>query len=588
MAESTDVTPTARSPMLSCLIASTPRTGSALLCRGLAKTGLAGRPEEYFRTDGGAKLTEPLDLPKDWSACSRYVDAVVGRATGDNGVFSVKVHWHQFSWLIRTLRAEQSVGADEDAETVARFFPNPRFVHLRRIDTAAQALSYYRAVHSAVWSLPADGSLARRRNPAEADLRQVRWFQDLVETHERRWMEWFERHDVQPLEITYEELARDYRPTIARVLDFLEVGRPPLGISPVRDFLRQAGPWSAYWAARYAEQRSTLAPQPEGEAWAEMDRLDLPVRAARTSPRHPSDGPNPAPTPRIMYSCVTDRPPLFNYQSLVWALTLLRLAGRSPADLVVHAIAGTSPGHLSRLRSLDVGVEIVEPFDERNAFANKLRQLTSPALADADWVVLCDCDLAFRAEVSAYVARSAIGGKVVDAGFPPYAAWVRLARQAGIEGDLIAARATDTLRWTCANNLNGGFLIVPKAFLAPLAEAWPRWLYWILEHHATVPQHCGVVPHAFQVSFGLAALELRLPVTPLPPSLNFSIQPPHRNEGVDPLVLHFHRRLTRKGLLMTTNVTLTNTAVESVNDLLRTPESQALLRKSLRQWQESL
>ena len=36
-------------PVQSYLIASTPRSGSTLLCEALTNTGVAGRPEEYYQ-----------------------------------------------------------------------------------------------------------------------------------------------------------------------------------------------------------------------------------------------------------------------------------------------------------------------------------------------------------------------------------------------------------------------------------------------------------------------------------------------------------------------------------------------------------
>jgi hypothetical protein len=291
-----------------------------------------------------------------------------------------------------------------------------------------------------------------------------------------------------------------------------------------------------------------------------------------------------------VYSCVTDQPPILRYQTLVWCLTLIELAGRSPDQLVVHAVEGTSREHQNELRDLGVKVVTVQPYDERNRFANKLRQLDSPALREADRVVLCDCDLAFCADISAEIQGDAIGAKVVDAGYPRYSTWVELARMAGLQGPLVPSQATLARRWTYANNINGGFLVVPREWLAPLAEAWPRWFGWTLEHGGVFPSATQVVRHAFQVAFGLAILEIDPPVRQLSSALNLSLLAPHDDGnlgGTDPLVLHYHRRLTRSGLIMTTRRPGIDRAIATVNRLLRRPEHRKTTAAALNEVRKS-
>lgn len=76
-------------------ICATPRTGSSLLCGLLASTGVAGRPESYFRTE---------DQPV-WAArwgiadpCGRgdygeFLRCARLEGTTENGVFAARVMW---------------------------------------------------------------------------------------------------------------------------------------------------------------------------------------------------------------------------------------------------------------------------------------------------------------------------------------------------------------------------------------------------------------------------------------------------------------------------------------------------------------
>ena len=90
-------------PSLSCVIASTPGTGSTLLCGGLTQTGVVGRPEEYI--DGSVYSST---LP-EWGYVWKYEPATT-RSRGEamqhtatpNGAFALKAHWYDFALLLRT------------------------------------------------------------------------------------------------------------------------------------------------------------------------------------------------------------------------------------------------------------------------------------------------------------------------------------------------------------------------------------------------------------------------------------------------------------------------------------------------------
>ena len=45
-------------PKMSYLVCASQRSGTELLCRGLAATGVAGRPREYFLAEDPAKLPD--------------------------------------------------------------------------------------------------------------------------------------------------------------------------------------------------------------------------------------------------------------------------------------------------------------------------------------------------------------------------------------------------------------------------------------------------------------------------------------------------------------------------------------------------
>ena len=89
-------------PVVSYLVAATQRSGSTLLCRALADTGVAGRPEEYFLT-GPPEAFPPgwtfwedgiFALPHGEMDREGYLELVFRLGTTPNGVFGAKLMWN--------------------------------------------------------------------------------------------------------------------------------------------------------------------------------------------------------------------------------------------------------------------------------------------------------------------------------------------------------------------------------------------------------------------------------------------------------------------------------------------------------------
>ena len=135
-------------PSVSYLVCATPRSGSNLLCGLLKRTGVAGRPEEYF-----GRGHEPCWAGR-WGASGRveYVHGAIREGTGANGVFGAKVLWPHMPNLLAKLEAVH--GREDVAERalLERTFPGLRFVWIRREDVVAQAVSYAKAMQTDQWT----------------------------------------------------------------------------------------------------------------------------------------------------------------------------------------------------------------------------------------------------------------------------------------------------------------------------------------------------------------------------------------------------------------------------------------------------
>jgi trehalose 2-sulfotransferase len=251
-------------PRMSCLIAATPRTGSWLLADALDRTGVAGHPDEYFRPEWRELWSRDWGLdPK--CPYLKYVSAAVASGTTANGIFSVKLHWYQFEALARALLALRAAPARQTASAaVAAQFPDARYVHLCRRDTARQAISYYRAIHSGAWFLIDDDSPPDE--PAEADFHQIRWLEELLTEHEDRWRRYFERSGITPLAVAYEDLAIDYENVVLGVLDWLGIGLADGACVPPARLTKQADERTEAWLSEYLRLRDVLPPRAPGTA----------------------------------------------------------------------------------------------------------------------------------------------------------------------------------------------------------------------------------------------------------------------------------------------------------------------------------
>ena len=576
-------------PLRSCVIASTPRTGSTLLCSGLTQTGSVGRPDEYISISVHRRLAAEWGYPPSYEPATTRVAQAMERTTTANGFFALQAHWFDFALLLRTIL--NTAGHSDLPDHVDRLLVSPRYVHLSRRDTAAQALSYYRAIYTGVAQVHAEApSNEGGGGPEPVLYEQVKWLENLLIDWDAQWQAYFARCDIRPLEIFYEDLAAAYGPTVERVLDFLDL----TSALPMRNlgapYRKIPSDWTNRHLDEYRTARARLAPQAVEDLWSREDRIfEIPDTAHSGVPAgNTGTSASSFLDDDVVYSCVVDKPPLLVYQSLIWVLTLTRLARRAPEQLVVHAVEGTPPDHLVRLRSLGVRVIPVERFDERNVYANKLRQLTTGALSDARTAVLCDCDIAFAGDISTFVRGADIGGRTVGTGFPTMDAWRQLLAAAGLTREPRLARSVQTLVWTCAQNLNGGLLVIPGRFHDLLAEAWPRWFGWVLDHTDELAD--DVNRFAGQVSFGLSLIELDLPVERLPVLANFPLARAEASpfSEVPPLAFHYHSDLTRAGRIRTGGRPAVDDSVAKVNALLDEPQSREIVEVALHNWQATL
>jgi LPS sulfotransferase NodH len=227
-------------------VCSTPRTGSTMLGNLLADTGLVGRAGEYFgeffRRDVVPQLTR-RGFDDYLVDCTRHA-----RGTG---VLGIKLHWDQVEVFLYLLRLRRGLRGLSDRRVVEAVFPAPRFVWITRTDTAAQAVSWWKAITSGKWTdgRPVTGEPAFDLDGIEGRARRIGEQTDA-------WRRWFEENGIEPLRLTYEELAADPTATARRVLGFVGVDVPAdLAVEPRTE--RQADAVNEEWVRRYRELAAT-------------------------------------------------------------------------------------------------------------------------------------------------------------------------------------------------------------------------------------------------------------------------------------------------------------------------------------------
>jgi LPS sulfotransferase NodH len=254
-------------PVVSYLVAATQRSGSTLLCRALADTGVAGRPEEYF-------LTGPPDaFPPGWTFWEHgifaqphgemdregYLELVFRLGTTPNGVFGAKLMWNNVPWVLQNLWELPRFAGLDRAETLHALFPNLHVIRLTRRDRVRQAVSWARAAQDGVWVV-SDTEPAAPAVPPNYDHELIAGLEALLAEGEHGWPRLSAEWGVTPLDILYEDLVdpSSYPDIIRSVLDHLGIVHDGLAIPQPRTH-RQADEINDDWVRRYSTDRANVA-----------------------------------------------------------------------------------------------------------------------------------------------------------------------------------------------------------------------------------------------------------------------------------------------------------------------------------------
>lgn len=250
----------------SYLVLASQRSGSTLLVESLRASGIAGEPQEFFQylpatglapqprewfadvTDESVlRLLDPLDRGAPITESStEWRDRILREGRSSNGVWGGKLMWNQTPLLIERAGGLPDRSGDDLQSAIRDVLgDNVLLVYVHRPDVVSQAVSFWRAVQTRVWRGRADPDRDAR---AEYHRDGIAHLVAILQEQNRSWREWFAASGIEPLEVTYPQLAADVPGVVGRVLEAL--GLDP-SAAPPPALERQADTRSDDWVEQY-------------------------------------------------------------------------------------------------------------------------------------------------------------------------------------------------------------------------------------------------------------------------------------------------------------------------------------------------
>lgn len=235
------------------------RSGAHLLSAGLQASRLAGRPLQYFHEHLAAKYAARYGLLAN-ADFVQYVRGIVPAAATSNRVFGFRWEAIDLPRVVGRLRESGAFGPPEarEIDLLRSAFPRLRCIQLTRQDKLRQAISKARAMQSGRWVV------RETAGPAPEpvfDLPLIEHCLFSAKQSEKIWAEFFQRNEIQPLAITYEDLCANYEATVSRVFNFLHIRPPRHALGPPRT-TRQADASTEEWVERFVRLKQSGATAP--------------------------------------------------------------------------------------------------------------------------------------------------------------------------------------------------------------------------------------------------------------------------------------------------------------------------------------
>ena len=220
-------------PKLSYRIWFTQRSGSTLLSETLTAIGIAGKPGEHFGMMGA---TSPIGTDH-LSVYEALREKLWEAGSTPNGVFGLKDAYHHTYYMkifnnILQLRGIEGEDPNHE-EILSDLFPNCRHIYLTRRNKIRQAVSWWKAIQDEVWHVKAGDQQEYRPELYEGkyNLEALKHLLKEIMLKECATQAYFEKYQIVPLSVVYEDFVRAPQRVIQRIVDYLEIPSTNLEVS---------------------------------------------------------------------------------------------------------------------------------------------------------------------------------------------------------------------------------------------------------------------------------------------------------------------------------------------------------------------
>lgn len=244
----------------SYVICTSPRSGSTLLCKLLDATDQSGKPNSHFHRPSIAAWLSTYQLSANEFDTERdtlrgIFQAARERGTGNTGIFGLRLQGHSFPFFMEKLRVLHP-GFSSDREMFQAAFGETLFIHLTRSNKIDQAISLVKANQSGLWHKSSDGTeLERSAAPQELiyDSKEIAKRIAELTILDDAWKDWFAKENLEPLQISYDQLSAEPSQELARILDRLGLDRNS-ALDIVPPVAKLADATNRTWAERFAAE----------------------------------------------------------------------------------------------------------------------------------------------------------------------------------------------------------------------------------------------------------------------------------------------------------------------------------------------
>jgi LPS sulfotransferase NodH len=232
-------------PTPSVFICFTNRSGSNYLAELLASTQKLPAAGELFNWPYVVKQSENHGFGSFEEFCGHLI-----RTRSVNGVFASKVGWSQLYFLTRM-------------RLIPELFATPRFIHIRRRDVLAQAISYVIAEQTGQWKSDSAPKWFAQSEPvydADAIAGRIKSFAVANALFE----EFFASFRFPLYQVVYEDFVRDELGTIRAITDWLGLGAVDVDREQTR-LEAQRSTVNQEWRERFISERMAYFASGAGE-----------------------------------------------------------------------------------------------------------------------------------------------------------------------------------------------------------------------------------------------------------------------------------------------------------------------------------